>query len=141
MRSSAWFRTLDLTKLYHQMNLDTSPHEYTAFTMPLGLYQWKVLPLGMKTSGAVFEYLMDSVLEYLQPKIAVVYIDYIKIFYPTLEKHYKDVNCVLERLSIANSKVNINKFNFACEEVIIIGFKVSKERVIKNRQGTVNNDF
>ena len=54
MRGSAWFTTLYLTKGYCQMNLDTSFCEYTSFTTPLGLYQWKVLPIGMKSSGAVF---------------------------------------------------------------------------------------
>ena len=37
MRGSAWFTTLDLTKGYHQMNLDVSSREYTAFTTPMGL--------------------------------------------------------------------------------------------------------
>ena len=80
MCGSAWFTTLDLTKGYHQMNLATGSREYTAFTTPMGLYQWKVLPMGMKTSGAVFQQLMDSVLGDLQPKIAVVYINDITIF-------------------------------------------------------------
>ena len=30
MRVSTWFATLDLTKGYHQMNLDTGSREYTA---------------------------------------------------------------------------------------------------------------
>ena len=50
--------------------------------MPMGLYQWKVLLMGMKISGTVFKQLMDSVLENLQPKIAVVYIDDLTIFLP-----------------------------------------------------------
>ena len=62
MRGSAWFTTLDLTKNYHQNNLNTGSKEFTAFTTPMGLYQWKVLPMGMKTSRAVFQQLMDSVL-------------------------------------------------------------------------------
>ena len=50
---------------------------------------------------------MDLVLGELQPKIAVVYIDNITIFSPTLEQHYRDVNHVLERLDVANLKVNV----------------------------------
>ena len=72
MRGSAWFMTLDLTKGYHQINLDSGSREYTAFKTPMGLYQWKVLTMGMKTSGAVFQQLMDLVLGDLQPKVAVV---------------------------------------------------------------------
>ena len=126
MRGAAWFTTLDLTKGYHQMNLDIGSREYTAFTTPMGLYQWKVLPMGMKTSGAVFQRLMDSVLGELQPKIAVVYIDDITIFSPTLEQHLEAVNRIMERLSVANLKVNVNKCAFAREEVVVLGFKVLK---------------
>ena len=136
---SAWFMTLDLTKGYHQMNLIAYSRDYMAFTTPMGLYQWKVLPMGMKTSRAVFQQLMDSVLGDLQPKVAVVYINDITIFSPTLEQHYEDVNCVLERLSVANLKANVNKCAFACEEVIVLGFKASKDgRKPEFRQGTGN---
>ena len=80
MRGNAWFTTLDLTKVYHQMNSDTSSQDFMAYTTPMGLYQWKVLPMGMKTSGAVFQRLIYSYLGHLKPKIAVVYIDKIVIF-------------------------------------------------------------
>ena len=52
---------LDLTKGYHQMRLDEKSKEITAFTTPEGLFQWLVLPMGMKTAGAVFQHLMDKV--------------------------------------------------------------------------------
>lgn len=68
-----------------------------------------------------------------------MYIDDITIFSLTLEQHYEDVNCVLERLSIANLKVNVNKCAFAHEEVIVLGFKVSKDGINPNpRQGLGN---
>ena len=126
MRGSAWFTTLDLTKGYHQMNLGVSSCEYTAFTTPMGLYQWKVLPMGMKTSGTIFQRLISSILGDLQLKIAVVYIDNIAIFSTTLEQHHEDVDCVLERLSIANLKINVNKSTFACEEVVVLSLKFPK---------------
>ena len=71
--------------------------------------------MGMKTSDAVFQRLMDSVLGELQPKIAVVYLDDITIFSPMLEQHLEDVNRVMERLSVTNLKVNVNKCAFARE--------------------------
>ena len=52
------FSTLDLTKGYHQMKLANESKEITDFTSPKGLFQWKVLTMGMKTSGAVFQRLM-----------------------------------------------------------------------------------
>ena len=128
MCGAAWFMTLDLTKGYHQMNLDLYSRENTAFTTPMKLYQWKVLPMGMKTSGAFFQRLMDSVLGELQPIIVVVYIDDITIFSPTLEQHLEDVNRNMERLSVANLKVNVNKCAFARKEVVVLDFKGLKAK-------------
>ena len=54
--------TLDLAKGYHQMKIAKVSKEITAFTSPQGLYQWKVLPMGMKTWRAVFQRLMDWML-------------------------------------------------------------------------------
>ena len=54
MAGSKYFSTLDLTKGYHQLLIDQESREVTAFSTPEGLYQWRVLPLGMKTSGLVF---------------------------------------------------------------------------------------
>ena len=42
------------------------------------------------------------------------------------------MNCVLERLDIANLKVNVNKCSFAMEEVVVLGFKVSKHGINPN---------
>ena len=72
----------------------------------LGIFHWKAFSMGMKTSGANFQQLKDSILEDLQPKIVVVYIDNIK-FFPTLEQHLVDVNIDLERLNIANLELTI----------------------------------
>ena len=69
--------------------------------------------MGMKTSGAVFQRLMDTILGDLQPRCAVVYIDNVTIFSPTLEQHLEDMDEVLRRLDKANLKVNIDKCIFA----------------------------
>ena len=79
MSGAVVFSTLDLNKGYHHMKLAEASKEITAFTSPQGLYQWKVLPMGMKTSGTVFQRLMDQLLGNLQPRCAVVYIDDIAI--------------------------------------------------------------
>ena len=42
------------------------------------------------------------------------------------------MNCVLERLDVANLKINVNKCSFAMEEVVVLGFKVSKHGINPN---------
>ena len=61
------FIMLYLTKGYHQMKLHEKTKEITVFSSPKGLFQWNVLPIGMKTSGAVFQQILDDILSDLQP--------------------------------------------------------------------------
>ena len=125
MRNCKFFTTLDLTKGYHQMKIAESSKEITAFTTPTGLFQWRVLPMGMKTSGAVFQRLMDQVLGDLQPRCAVVYIDDITIFSKDLEQHWIDLDNVFRRLHEVNLKVNVEKCKFALLKVVVFGHTVS----------------
>ena len=49
---------------------------------------------------------------------------------------------VLERLSVAKLKVNVNKCAFAREEVVVLGFKVSKDGINPNpAKAQGNNDL
>ena len=107
MSGSLVFSMLDLTKGYHQMKLAEVSREITAFTTPGGLFQWKVLPMGMRTSGAVFQRLMDAMLGELQPRCAVVYINDITIFSPSLCEHLIDLGEVFKRLTAINLKLNL----------------------------------
>ena len=61
MASAKWFTALDLTKGHHQMKLAEESKEITAFSTPRRLFQGKVLPMRMKTSGAVFQRLVYSI--------------------------------------------------------------------------------
>ena len=129
MSGAVVFKTLDLTKGYHQMKLAEASKEITAFTSPQGLYQWQVLPMGMKTSGAVFQRLMDQMLGKLQPKCAVVYIYDITIFSPNMKQHLVDLESVFKRIQEANLKLNFDKCKFALPEVKVLGHMVSKKGI------------
>ena len=54
--------TLDLTKGYWQVPLAASSREKTAFLTPDGLYQYQVLPLGLRGAPPTFQRLMDKLL-------------------------------------------------------------------------------
>ena len=62
MSGSSVFTTLNLTKVYNQMCLAEESREISAFLSPKGYFQCRVLPMGMKTSGAIFQRLMDQML-------------------------------------------------------------------------------
>ena len=85
--------------------------------------------MGMKTSGAVFQRLLDAMLGELQPRCAVVYIDNITIFSPSLCQHLIDLGEVFKRLTAVNLELNLEKCNFVKTEVKVLGHLVSKQGI------------
>ena len=132
MAGSTVFTTLDLTKGYHQLILHPDSKHITAFATPDGLYQWKVLPQGMKTAGAVFQRVMDHIMGDLQPRCVSVYIDDITVYSPTMEQHLLDLDAVFRRLEEANLKVSISKTKLAQPEVLVLGHIVSAQGIRPN---------
>ena len=129
MSGCSVFTTLDLTKGYHQMKLAESSKEITAFSSPKGLFQWKVLPMSMKTSGAVFQRLMDNMLGNLQPRCVVVYIDDITIFSLSRGQHLIDLGKVFNWLLEVNLKIYLEKCSFMKSEVKVLGHLVLKQDI------------
>ena len=63
----------DLEDGFHQIHLDPASQEYTAFVTPNGVYQWTVLPMGVKNGPAKFQRMIAWVLRDVQN--VMVYID------------------------------------------------------------------
>jgi len=79
--SAKYLTQFDLTKGYYQIPLSEDTKDKSAFVTPYGLFQFEVMPFGMKTSPATFARLMDNVMnEYPH---AVAYFDDIVIFSDT----------------------------------------------------------
>ena len=55
--------TLDLVDGFHQMPLKTEHRYITCLSTPLGTKQWKVLVMGLKTSGTQFQRMMEWILK------------------------------------------------------------------------------
>ena len=92
--------------------------------------------MGMKTSGAVFQRSMDWILGNLQPRCAVVYIDDITIFSPSIKQHLQDLREVFERLQKTNLKLNFEKCKFAFPKVKVLGHLVSQKGICPDLKKT-----
>ena len=60
---NAIWSIFDLEDGFHQMHLADSSRPYTAFVTPWGLYQWTVLPLGLKTAPQAYQRMVCRVLQ------------------------------------------------------------------------------
>ena len=97
----------DLLKGYWQVPLTERAKEVSAFVTPHGLYQYKVMPFGMKNSPATFQRLMNQVISDLD--YCECYIDDVVIYSDTFEQHMKQIHQFFERVSMANLTVNLVK--------------------------------
>ena len=87
MYSSCWFTKLDLAAAYHQVHITTTDRQKTAFTTQFGLYEWRVLPLGLANAPSQFMRMMNCILGTMKRKFIVVHLDHIMIHSRTLAEH------------------------------------------------------
>ena len=82
------FSRLDLTKGYWQVPMSDSSKKLTAFSTPLGLFQFRTMPFGLVNAPAVFSRLMRKLLD--NTDNIDNFIDDILVFTMTWTEH-KDV--------------------------------------------------
>ncbi|XP_065277149.1 uncharacterized protein LOC135893275 [Emys orbicularis] len=103
-----YLTTLDLTKGYWQVPLDPEARAKSAFTTPIGLLEFLVLPFGLKRAPATFQRLVDQLLRGMEG-FALAYIDDICVFSQTWEEHVAQVKRVLGRLQDAGLTIKAEK--------------------------------
>lgn len=117
----------DLTKGYWQVPLSEDSREKSAFVTPYGLYEFLVMPFGMKTSPATFIRLMDKVLH--DEKNVVTYFDDIVIFSDSWESHLEDIENVVKKLQEANLTVRPSKCKIGATQLKCLGHIVGNGSV------------
>ncbi|XP_062830648.1 uncharacterized protein LOC134297351 [Anolis carolinensis] len=100
--------SIDLTKGFWQVPMAPQDQPKTAFRTQGGLYEFSVLPFGLKNSPATFQRLVDKVLSGLG-NFCVAYMDDIGIFSNSWEDHLKHLDIVLGRLKEAGLTIKASK--------------------------------
>jgi len=114
---SKWFSTLDLLSGYWQVEVHPEDRQKTAFCMPDGLFEFKVMPFGLCNAPATFQRLMDTVLAGLQWANCLVHLDDVIILGRTFEEHLTNLRAVFDRFRQAGLKLKPSKCALCQPEV------------------------
>nr|KAJ0216629.1 hypothetical protein LSAT_V11C300116250 [Lactuca sativa] len=97
LRGKNIYSSFDCKSGFWQVLLDEESQLLTAFTCPDGLFQWKVLPFGLKQAPSIFQRHMQNALRGLEG-FCTVYVDDIMIFSKNEQEHYVHVTQVLRTI-------------------------------------------
>ncbi|XP_033761567.1 uncharacterized protein LOC117343335 [Pecten maximus] len=125
--SAKYVTKFDLLKGYWQVPLTERAKNVSAFVTPTGLYQYKVMPFGMRNAPATFQRLMNKMIANLEG--TECYIDDVVIYSDTWEQHVKQVSAFMERMSEANLTINLVKSELCCATVQYLGHTVGLGQV------------
>lgn len=130
---SEYFSTLDLASGYHQVLVDPRDRPKTAFSTPLGHFEYKRMPFGLSGAPATFQRIMNHILTGLQGIDCFVYLDDIVIYGASLNQHNKRLERVFRQLQKYNLKLQTDKCKFLCREVTYLGHHCSKEGALPDK--------
>ena len=121
------FSKIDLRSGYQQLVPHPSSRYITTFSTHAGLYQCKMLSLGINAAAEVFQHEIQTVIEGVPGVINIS--DDIAVFGVDQASHDKALQIVLERLRHAGLIANLEKCEFSEEKIAFFGLVFSGEGV------------
>ena len=131
LRGNKYFSSLDISGAFHQIKLDEKSKKYTAFTTNNQKYQFRVLPMGLKSASSAFQRIIDGVLYGLTGKICKIFIDDVLILGTNFDEHCKNIENVFERLHKAQLTLRLIKCKFFQKSTKFLGHIVSEHGLRK----------
>ncbi|KAJ8045955.1 hypothetical protein HOLleu_09080 [Holothuria leucospilota] len=117
----------DLLKGYWEILLTERAQKISAFVTPDGLFQYKVMPFGMKNSPMTFQRLVNNLTSNLEN--CEVYVDDLIVYSNSWDEHVQHVKALFDKLAKANLTVNLVKSEIACAHVVYLGHVVGQGKV------------
>ena len=119
--------TFDMLKGYLQVPLTQRAREISAFVTPSGLYQYKVMPFGMKNAPATFQRMVNKLVRDIDG--CEGYIDDVVIFSDNWSDHIRQIKRFFQIMREAKLTINLMKSEFGKATVKYLGHIVGQGQV------------
>lgn len=122
-----FFTLIDLSGAYLQLELDEESQPLTTINTHIGLFSFRRLPFGVKTAPAIFQQVIDKILNGLVGVVS--YFDDILVGGGSIKECEVRTISVLERLRKHNVQANFNKCVFFETKIEYLGHCISADGV------------
>ena len=119
------FSKLDMSQAYQQVELDDVSKQYTVINTHKGLFRYRRLPFGIASAPAIFQRVMESLLQNI-PGV-IVYIDHVLTKGKNDEEHLKSLEMVLKRIEDAGMLLKKEKCVFMAKSVSYLGHIIDSQ--------------
>lgn len=123
------FSTFHAKSGFYQIKMDPKCAKYFAFSTPLGIYTWKVMPMGYKYAPSVFQRYMDKIFSPQYDHFIRVYIDDIIIFSDNQVDHLNHLKefgevCQANGINISTKKIEMFK-----QQIDFLGLTINEGKI------------
>lgn len=126
---NCFFSTMDLTSGFYNMPLHEDDRKYSAFTTPMGLYEYNRLPQGLCNSPGSFMRMWTSIFGDQNYLSLLCYLDDLLVFAPDEETALLRLRMVFDRLRSHNLKLAPKKCFFLRRSVKFLGHIIDENGV------------
>ena len=136
LKQAKWYSTLDLASGYWQVEVAPADQEKTAFTTPVGLYQFSRMPFGLCNAPATFQRLMQRCLGGQVHDHLLIYLDDVIVYSADFQGHLDHLTGVFQRLREHGLKLQPTKCHLFQQSVKYLGHVVSAQGVSPDPEKT-----
>ena len=128
------FSKLDIRSAYFHMPLTQDSRNLMAFLTDDGLFQYKVLPMGLCSAPAAWQKFITVSLSDL--KGCIGYLNDVCVYEKSIKKQLHNLHKVLARLHSLNLRLNLGKCVFSTIEIEFPGYVISNAGVRPTLENT-----
>jgi putative transposase len=118
---SKWFLALDLQSRFWQIPMAPDDVKKTTMITKSGLYEWNVMPFGLKNATSTFSQTMVEIFKEWTNQFVKVFVDDVNIHRGTWNEHSCHIRLVLQKIKGVNLKLNPSKCCFGSKSITFLG--------------------
>jgi hypothetical protein len=123
-KGSIWSK-MDMTNSFFHTRMNPEHVKFTAVSTPFGLYEWLVMPMGLKNAPPIHQRRVTMALRQFIGVFCHVYMDDIIVWSNSIEEHTKHITLIMEALSKDALHLNKKKCLYYQDSIEFLGHRVS----------------